>query len=196
MSTAALEHLRNWRGQKPLLREKHRQKGTEKLYVDRVFVCKTCTVKDLSQLWQWLNGLANRLTTQGVKTEILIYNLGPSWTVEGGEGGSLPLVSDPALCDNHDFDSQPISKKKKKVPKIWPLQIPPLPHPHTHSCQLRLLCKTQGRDEWTHPTVTIQPHKHWELWMSETNLQLSINVKMTGWTFPCNGEDCMQPKIH
>lgn len=29
---------------------KTQKKGTEKLYVDRVFVCKTCTVKDLSQL--------------------------------------------------------------------------------------------------------------------------------------------------
>lgn len=60
----------------------------------------------------------------------------------------------------------------KKVPKIWPPTNPP----YTHSCQLRLLCKTQGRDEWTHP-----PSKsnltNTELWMSENNLQLSITWK-------------------
>lgn len=42
MSTAALEHLRNWGGQKPLLREKHRKKElrnfmlTECLYAKHV----------------------------------------------------------------------------------------------------------------------------------------------------------------
>lgn len=41
--------LENWRGQKLLLCE-NKKNRTEKLYVDRVFVCKTCTVKDLSQL--------------------------------------------------------------------------------------------------------------------------------------------------
>lgn len=29
---------------------------------DRVFVCNTCTVKDLSQSRQWLNGLAKKQT--------------------------------------------------------------------------------------------------------------------------------------
>lgn len=45
--------LENWRGQNPLLCKKEKEKKkdrTEKHNVDRVFVCKTCTVKDLSQL--------------------------------------------------------------------------------------------------------------------------------------------------
>lgn len=62
MSTAALEHLGTGGGQKPLLcvwkmekkgKGRRRKKNrTEKLYVDRVFVCnkKQCTVKDLPQV--------------------------------------------------------------------------------------------------------------------------------------------------
>lgn len=58
MSTAALEHLRTGEGRNLCSAQKHKKQKrtekkknrTEKLYVDRVFVCKICTVKDLSQL--------------------------------------------------------------------------------------------------------------------------------------------------
>lgn len=48
MFTAALEHLRTGEGRKPTALQT--LKTEQKLYVDQVFVCKTCTVKDLSQL--------------------------------------------------------------------------------------------------------------------------------------------------
>lgn len=51
MSTAALEHLRTGEGRNGCPAGKKKKTKTKqelrKLYVDRVFVCKTCTVKDL-----------------------------------------------------------------------------------------------------------------------------------------------------
>lgn len=68
------------------------------------------------------------------------------------------------------------SVKKKRCLKIWSLQIhPPTTFPLL-SCQLRLLCKTQGPDEWTHP-VSQSNLTTTEFWMSETNLQPSITWK-------------------
>lgn len=64
-------------------------------------------------------------------------------------------------------------KKQKGAYDLTPSN----PRPRTHSCQLRLLCKTQGRDEWTRPLSQSNLTKHWELRMSETNLQLSIKWK-------------------
>lgn len=93
-------------------------------------------------LWQLLNGPVKKTDKALVKC----FEVRPTWTEEGAEGGSLPLLSDLALCDNHDdFDSQPISKKK--VPKIWFLHT----HTHQNSCHLRLLCKTRGRAERARP---------------------------------------------
>lgn len=65
MFTAALEHLRTGEGRKVCSakrkeKQKQQKKRTELKNFDRVFVCNTCTVKDLSQSRQWLNGLAKK----------------------------------------------------------------------------------------------------------------------------------------
>lgn len=67
MSTAALEHLRTGEGGN-LCSAKRTE--LSKLYVDQVFVCKTCTVKDLSvvTIVKWTG---EKLTTQGVKTSVI-----------------------------------------------------------------------------------------------------------------------------
>lgn len=113
-------------------------------------------------------------------------------TGEGGEGGSSPLVSDPALCDNHDdLDSQSISNKKRCL-RFDPLKPP---YTHTHSCHLRLLCKTQGRDEWTHPLSqsNLTNTESYECLKLIFSCQ-SCENDWLDW-FPRNGEDCMQPNF-
>lgn len=88
----------------------------------------------------------------------------------------LPLVVELALCDNHgDFDSQSI-KQSKRCLRFNPFQSPP-PNSPTPLLPASPAMQDSGSRWVNSPTVEIQPHKHWELWMSENNLQLSITRK-------------------
>jgi len=77
MLTAALEHLRTGEGTDVCSEDWKKLSRTEELCVDRVFVCKACTVKDLSQFKQ--TGEYNDYTRcedwQSV-SETLVYNPG------------------------------------------------------------------------------------------------------------------------